>query len=97
MRYFAFFIFSFGALLGLGVASQILNSSSDPTVRTGPSISVASTPLRLATKGYRPQKMVPAPKPKARKRTTRKRNRTERNQSSAEKSISQLVSRGLGD
>ncbi|MEZ0326581.1 MAG: hypothetical protein ACAH95_11815 [Fimbriimonas sp.] len=79
------------------MASQILNSSSDPTVRTGPSISVASTPLRLATKGYRPQKMAPAPKPKARKRTYRKRNRARSSESQAEKSISQLVSRGLGD
>ena len=98
MRNFAFFSFSIGALVGLGVASQILHGSFvEPPVKSGPSISVASAPLRLATQGVRTQKMLPAPKPKVKKRTYRKRSRSRRSQSTQEKSISQLVSSGLGN
>jgi hypothetical protein len=98
MRTFACFSFSIGAVLGLGLANQILNGSFvQPIPKSGPSVSVAAAPLRVRTTTVRAQKFAPVVKAKVRKRTYRKRNRTRTTRTAAEKSISQLVSAGLSN
>ncbi len=97
MRFLICFSFSLGILFGLGTASRILIVSPVEAKWEGPSISVASSPLILSSRAARAQKMVPAPKPKVRKRTYRKRNRVQESQTKDEKSIAQLVSTGQGN
>ncbi len=113
MRNFAIFSFSIGAVVGIGMASQILNGSFDVApVTQGPLVSVASTPLRMSHKIAQVRKPTPAPKQMIRKRVYRKRSRVvqkpvseaekpvskaEQPMSQAEKSISQMVSSGLAN
>jgi hypothetical protein len=99
MRGLGLLSFAVGALIGAGVGSEILHGSGlERDTPSTPKFRVSATPICVATKGARAQKLAPAKRVGSKSQPAPRKKRTRRapRQSESHQSLSDLIARGFG-